>query len=66
MNSENPDTNNLIVIPGLEGNQPVTPTPLQIAITPYVPFIEIFWWGVWIGVLVYVFAFYIARPLVKK
>jgi hypothetical protein len=58
--------NNLIVIPGLEGNPPVTPTPLQNAMMPYVPVIEIFWWCIWIGVLVYVATFYIVKPLLRK
>jgi hypothetical protein len=59
-------TNDLIVIPGLEGNQPVTPTPLQQILMPYVPFIEIFWWGVWLGTFVYVVTKYIAKPLLEK
>jgi hypothetical protein len=66
MTSENPDTTNLIVISGLEGNPAVTLTPMQAALKPYVPEMEIFWWAIWIGVLVYVTTFYIVKPLRKR
>ena len=55
-----------VVIPGLENSQPVTFTPMQLVIKPYVPAFEIFWWCVWASVLTYVATAYVLRPLLMK
>ena len=60
------DQTNLVVIPGLENSQPVTLTPLQVAMKPYVPVFEIFWWCVWVGVLLYVAVRFVIQPLMRR
>lgn len=37
----------LLVIKELAGHPPVTLTPLQEFLLPYVDFITLFWWAVW-------------------
>ena len=60
------EENNLIIMQGLEGNQPAVLSPVQEAIVPFIPTITIFWWCVWFGALGYVAVQYIVKPLLKK
>ncbi len=59
-------TQNIITIPGLEGNPQTTMTPLQATIVPFVPAIVVFWWCIWIGMFLYMTTRFIVVPLFNK
>ena len=60
------DANQLVIISGLEGNEPATLTPLQEAIVPFVPDIILVWWALWILVFSYMTIRYVIVPSLKK
>lgn len=57
---------NFIVIPGLEGNDPASLTPLQQAIQPYALGFEAFYWALWGVTLLYVAGRYVVIPFFKQ
>ncbi len=56
----------LIMLPGLEGHDPASLTPLQSALLPYVPGIELVLWALWVGTLAFVLLRHVVIPLVRK
>ena len=56
----------LIVIPGLEGNEPAALTELQAILLPFMSSIEMALWALWVGTLAFLFVRYVLIPLVKK
>jgi hypothetical protein len=59
-------TQKIIVLPGLEGNSPVTFTSLQSFMLPYLPFITVFYWVLWFGILYYLVFTYVIKPLIAR
>ena len=57
---------NLVVLKGLEGNDPVTLSPLQSAILPHVPDIIVFWWTVWAFMFMYMAMRHLVLPTLRK
>ena len=60
------DTNQIIAVEGLEGNDPTSYTPLQEAMIPFIPDIMLFWWVCWVTTLIFVVSRHILLPLFKK
>ncbi|HEV3245021.1 MAG TPA: hypothetical protein VG102_01550 [Candidatus Paceibacterota bacterium] len=59
-------TSTLVVLKGLQGSPPVTLTPLQQLLAPLAPQLELLWWVLWSGVLLYLFIYYIVLPFIRK
>jgi len=58
-------TNNIIVIKGLEGNDPISLGFIQNILLPHIDTLELFWWFVWASVLMYMAYVYVVHPLRK-
>ncbi len=56
----------LVVLPGLEGNDPTGLNPFQEVLLPHVLSIQIFWWSCFWGILSYLFIWYILIPVWKQ
>jgi hypothetical protein len=56
----------LIVMPGLEGNEPAALTPLQEAFVPFVPTIIDLWWTMWFTTIIFVVTWFVILPLFRK
>jgi|GEM_PF-1797325 hypothetical protein len=59
-------TPKLIVLTGLEGNPPVTLTPLQQFMEPYLPAATFFYWVLWCGILYYLVFTYLLEPTFRR
>jgi hypothetical protein len=57
---------NYLILPGLENSSPVEMTPVQEALLPAVPYIELFWALVWGMTLFYVVYKYVLIPLYRS
>jgi len=56
----------LIVMPGLEGNEPAVLTSLQEAFVPFVPAILDLWWTAWFTTILFVVTWFVILPLFRK
>jgi hypothetical protein len=56
----------LIVIPGLEGNEPTVLTPLQEAFVPFIPLITDLWWTMWFTTIIFIVTQFVLLPLFRK
>lgn len=52
-----PTTSNLLILKGLEGNEPVHLDALQTFLAPHVQLLHYFWVTLWWATLVYVIVF---------
>jgi hypothetical protein len=52
----------LIELPPLKGNLPVTRNALQLALAPHVSAMQIGWWVVWVAVLICVIGWFVVLP----
>lgn len=57
---------NHIILEGLEGNDPITLSPLQTTMKEHLDLLVLFWWSVWVCVLLYVMYNFLFKELSKR